>query len=119
MEFRILGSIEARVDGMPVALRGAKPGALLAGLVIDAGRAVPTDRIVDDLWGEDVPGSAGKMVHIHVSALPRVRPSGVLNPRPPGYALDVAAESIDAVRFVRLRAAGSTALAAQDPRTAS
>jgi DNA-binding SARP family transcriptional activator len=119
MEFRILGSIEARVDGAPIALRGTKPRALLARLLIDAGRAVPIDRIVDDLWGERVPESAVKMVQIHVSALRKVLAPGVLTTRPPGYALDVAPESIDAVRSARLRVEGSAALAAGDPRTAS
>jgi len=119
MEFRILGSIEARVDGAPVALRGTKPRALLARLLIDAGRAVPMDRIVDDLWGERVPESAVKMVQIHVSALRKVLGPGVLTTRPPGYALEVAPESIDAIRFARLRVEGSAALAAGDPRTAS
>ena len=55
MEFRILGSIEARVDGAPVALRGTKPRALLARLLIDAGRAVP---VLDMLRNELTPNGA-------------------------------------------------------------
>src|SRR3954452_18471157 len=119
MEFRILGSIEARVDGAPVALRGTKRRAVLARLLIDAGRAVPMDRIVDDLWGERVPEYAVKMMQIHVSALRKVLAPGVLTTRPPGYALGVAPESIDAIRLARLRVEGSAALAAGDPRTAA
>jgi len=70
MDYRVLGPVEV-LDGAgkPLKLGGRKPRALLARLLVDANRTVSVDRLVDDLWGEDVPESAVKMVHIHVSAL--------------------------------------------------
>src|SRR5215212_9369402 len=118
MEFRILGSIDASIASAPIKLGASKQRALLVRLLIDAGRTVPIDRLVDDLWGERVPESAVKMVHIYVSQLRKVLPGDVLRTRPPGYVLDVRPEDVDAVRFTRLRVEGSAALAAGDPRAA-
>lgn len=56
MEVRVLGGLELLDDqqkGLPIA--GAKLRALLALLALNAGRVVPTDQIVDALWGEDPP----------------------------------------------------------------
>src|SRR5829696_5486766 len=69
MEFRILGPLEV-IDGTaPVALGGRKQRALVARLLLDANRTVAVDRLVDDLWGDDVPDTAAKMVQIAVSRL--------------------------------------------------
>ena len=66
MEFRILGPLEAVDDTGPADLTGGKQQALLALLLLHADRVVPVDRLVDDLWGEEVPESAPKMVQIFV-----------------------------------------------------
>src|SRR5688500_8782036 len=106
MEFRLLGTLEVVDGSVPLRLGGRKPRALLARLLLDHNRTVATDRLVDDLWGDDVPDSAVKMVHIHVSQLRKALPGGMLCTRPPGYALEVAPERIDAVRFTRLHREG-------------
>src|SRR5919202_1847965 len=54
-EFRLLGPIEVRSGGEPLPLGGPKQRALLALLLVEAGRAVSTDRIVDALCGEHPP----------------------------------------------------------------
>src|SRR3954454_22809864 len=107
MDFRVLGPLEVVDDsGKPLRLGGRKPRALLARLLLDANRTVSVERLVDDLWGDDVPESAVKMVHIQVSALRKALPRGTLQTRQPGYALEVDPEAIDVVRFERLRAEG-------------
>ena len=103
----------------PLRLGGRKPRALLARLLLDANRTVSVERLVDDLWGEDVPESAVKMVHIHVSALRKALPGGMLQTRQPGYVLELPPEAIDVVRFERLRAEGRAALDAGDAATAA
>src|SRR3954454_12752214 len=134
MDFRLLGSLEV-LDGDATPLRGPrefpagaaplvrpggqKPRALLARLALDAGRTVSVDQLVDDLWGEDVPESAVKMVHIHVSALRKALPEGMIRTRPPGYALELPANTLDLDRFERLRHAGREALDAGDAATAA
>src|SRR3954452_13483556 len=103
MDFRVLGSLEVLDGDAPLRLGGRKPRALLARLLLDAGRTVSVERLVDDLWGEDVPESAVKMVHIHVSALRKALPPGTLQTRQPGYAVELDPEAIDLARFERLR----------------
>ena len=119
MEFRVLGPLEANDGTTPLALGGRKQRALLARLVLGANRAIPMQRLIDDLWGEDVPASATKMVQIYVSQLRKVLPAGVLRTQPPGYLVAADPETVDAVRFATLRGEGAAALAAGDVATAS
>jgi DNA-binding SARP family transcriptional activator len=119
IELRVLGPLEAFDGATPLPLGGRKPRALLARLAIDANRTVPVHRLVDDLWGEDVPDSAAKMVQIYVSQLRKVLPDGVLRTRAPGYVVEVRPECVDVNRFALLRAEGRAALAAGDPDTAA
>src|SRR5262245_65630597 len=102
MEFRILGPLEVRDGDREVHLRGGKQRALLALLLVNANRTLAVDRIVDELWGEDVPESAPKMVQIHVSKLRRVLVPGTLQTRPPGYSLHLGPDELDLHRFERL-----------------
>jgi DNA-binding SARP family transcriptional activator/pimeloyl-ACP methyl ester carboxylesterase len=120
MEFRLLGPLEV-VDGSgkPLRLGSRKARALLARLLIEPNRTVSVERLVDDLWGEAVPESAVKMIHIHVSALRKLLPPGTLQTRHPGYALEVDDDAIDLTRFERLRAEGHAALEVGDPATAA
>jgi DNA-binding SARP family transcriptional activator len=80
---------------------------------------VPMQRLLDDLWGEDVPASATKMVQIYVSQLRKVLPAGVLRTQPPGYLVATDPEAVDAVRFGTLRSKGAAALADGNAATAS
>jgi DNA-binding SARP family transcriptional activator/DNA-binding GntR family transcriptional regulator len=114
MEFRVLGPLEVSDGRMPVALGGPKQQALLARLVLDLNRMVAVDRLVDDLWGDEAPPSAAKMIQIHVSKLRKLLPPGVLRTRPPGYMLVADNDGVDATRFRALREAGRAALAAGD-----
>ena len=48
MQFNILGPVEVRRDDEPLDLGGPKQRAVLAVLVLSAGRVVSVDRIVDE-----------------------------------------------------------------------
>jgi DNA-binding SARP family transcriptional activator len=109
---RLLGPLEMERAGSPVALGGPMQRALLARLLLDANRTVAIDRLVEDLWGEAVPASALKMVHIYVSKLRKELPDGMLVTRAPGYALVIEPEALDLTQFERLREQGRAALAA-------
>jgi len=114
MYFGILGAVEARrADGSAVALGGPRVRALLALLVLDAGRMVGTERLVDGLYGEHPPAGA-------VSRLRRAfgPDGGLLEFTAAGYRLAVDPETADLHRFTRLARAGHDALAA-DPETAA
>lgn len=112
VQARLLGPLEIEHAGRPVAAGGRAQRALLARLLLDAGRTVSVDRLVEDLWGENAPASAHKMVQIYVSMLRKALPGGVIVTRSPGYAIELPPEAIDLVRFERLRERGRAALAA-------
>src|SRR6266536_4265083 len=112
MDFRLLGPLEVLDGHAPVRLAAGKQRALLALLLLNANRTVARERILDDLWGEDLPESAQKMVQIHVSKLRRVLPPGMLHTRPPGYSLQLAPDDIDLHRFETLVASSRTELEA-------
>ena len=121
MEFRILGPLEVVDEERQVALPSGKPAALLAVLLLRANEIVPADVLVDQLWGERPPKSAGHLVHVYVSQLRKAFGShgDVLATRSPGYVLGVGPDGLDLYRFeLRLRDARD-ALGADDPARAA
>ena len=101
LEFRILGPLEVSDETGHVALGGPKQRGLLAILVLDAGRVVPTDRLVDLLWGDEAPKTATASLQNSVARLRRALGADVLETRAPGYLLNVGQDQIDARRFER------------------
>ena len=72
MDLHLLGPVEARLDGRPIALGAPKQRAVLAMLALRVGHTVSTDRLAEGLWGEHPPHSAPKMVQLYVSHLRRL-----------------------------------------------
>jgi predicted ATPase/DNA-binding SARP family transcriptional activator len=109
LEFSVLGPLEVRADGEPLALGGAKRRALLALLLVRANQVVSSDRLIDELWGESPPETAPNTLQAHVSQLRRVLhgplhedDEPILLTEPPGYVLRTRPESLDAYRFEQL-----------------
>jgi DNA-binding SARP family transcriptional activator/energy-coupling factor transporter ATP-binding protein EcfA2 len=123
MEFRILGPLEVVVDDRSVDLGGFKQRAVLAILLLNAGRVVSSSRLINELWSDRPPETALSTLQTYVSHLrdalepgrPRTAAPKVLVTRPPGYLLQATADQIDATRFEHLFKEGSTALKADDP----
>ncbi|MDH3540104.1 MAG: winged helix-turn-helix domain-containing protein [Acidimicrobiia bacterium] len=101
MEFRVLGTFEARDHGRPIDLGGPQQRLVLALLVASVNEVVSTDRLVDEIWGDSPPGTARKTVQGYISALRKTLggDGGPLKSRPPGYVLEVEPTGIDAVEF--------------------
>jgi len=116
-EFGILGPFEVRLGGQPVPLGGLRQRALLVVLVLHANQVVSTDRLVDQLWGEQPPARATHTVQVFVSRLRSALASAGdrLLTRPPGYVLEVGVDELDADRCERLYASARVALGAGDP----
>src|SRR5207302_7956212 len=82
-EFRLLGPLEAADGGLVVALPVGKPSAVLACLLVEANRVVPTDALVDALWGEHPPASSTKLVQAYVSQLRKTLGAAAIETRAP------------------------------------
>ncbi|MEV4146777.1 BTAD domain-containing putative transcriptional regulator [Amycolatopsis sp. NPDC049691] len=105
MRFRVLGTVEASVDGAPVDLGSRKQRLVLAVLLLEAGRPVALDRLVDLLWPTAPPASARNTVQALVSRLRAVfRAAGgpELVTEGAGYVLRAEPETVDAHRFTAL-----------------
>jgi DNA-binding SARP family transcriptional activator len=100
-EFRILGPLEVEGDRGPIVLGGQQQRALLTVLLLDAGRVVPTDRLVDLLWGESPPRTATTSLQNAISRLRRELGADLVETRAPGYVLRVDPDQVDAHRFER------------------
>jgi DNA-binding SARP family transcriptional activator len=76
--------LEVEQETGPVLLGGLKQRAVLALLLLDAGRVVSIDRLVDALWGEEPPRTAVTSLHIFVSQLRKALGPEILETKPPG-----------------------------------
>jgi DNA-binding SARP family transcriptional activator len=101
LELRILGPLEVSDETGHVALGGPKQRGLLAILVLQAGHVVPTERLIDLLWGEEAPKTATASLQNAVGRLRRALGADVLVTHAPGYVLKVEPDQIDARRFER------------------
>src|SRR6266851_8101219 len=120
LEFRILGPLAVRVDGVSIPVGGPKQRALLAMLLFSANRVVSRERLIGELFPEQNVGSADHALRNHVSRLRKVlSPVATDEPRlaarPPGYLLRVEPGELDLERFERLVADGRESLATGDP----
>ncbi|HMI99837.1 MAG TPA: BTAD domain-containing putative transcriptional regulator [Gaiellaceae bacterium] len=109
MNYRILGPLELGHDGSPSFVKGRKPRALLALLLLHRNEVVPAERLIDDLWGENAPATASNTLQVYVSQLRKLVEDGLVR-EGPGYRLRVEPDQLDAERFERLADEGAAAL---------
>ncbi|NYF55415.1 BTAD domain-containing putative transcriptional regulator [Micromonospora purpureochromogenes] len=134
LRFEILGPQRAWYDDREIDTGPGKQRAVLAVLLLAAGRAVPTGQIVDAVWPEDPPANGPNVVQKYVAGLRRVlepdrsprTPGQVLALTEAGYRLRVPPEAVDAILFERsvhrargLRAEGRPADAVAELRAAT
>ncbi|MGO1057241.1 BTAD domain-containing putative transcriptional regulator [Crossiella sp. CA198] len=110
MRFGVLGPLAVwTADGTPLRVPEAKVRALLAVLLVHAGRVVSADRLVEDLWGERPPTNPAAAVQHKVWQLRRAIGAELVESRPPGYLLRVEPGALDADRFTGLLDRGDPA----------
>ncbi|UYP17343.1 AAA family ATPase [Rhodococcus sp. Z13] len=117
MQYRVLGPLAVLRDpaddegagssssAAQVDLGPRKQRAVLAVLLLNRGRVVSTDRLIDALWQDDAPASATASLQAYISNLRRVLRGGssAASPivrQPPGYVLDIPADRVDLSRFL-------------------
>src|ERR1700704_598227 len=122
MRFRILGPLEVLSPDGWTAISAPKWRSLLACLLIRPAQLVPTDLLIDELWGESPPNTANNLVSIYVHRLRKVigdTEGRVLVYRAPGYLLRLAPGDLDMQEFESQFAEGRNALVAGDLKTAA
>ncbi len=99
-------------DHVDIVVNGAKLRALLALLALEVGRPVPSDRLIDALWGEDPPPAVRNSLQGLVSKLRRALGSpSIVSMRGTGYALQVPPDAVDVHLYEQLVAAARAATA--------
>jgi len=119
MQFRILGPFAAAQGSVPIDLGPHRQRSLLALLLLHPNRVVPSDRIMEELWGAAARGKENAL-WVHVSRLRSALEPGRDGQRPPrllvtrdhGYELQIDPRSIDAHRFEAAAASGRALVAA-------
>ncbi|GAA1090712.1 BTAD domain-containing putative transcriptional regulator [Pseudonocardia alni] len=107
---RVLGPLRVTAGGAAVEVGSGRRRELLARLAAAGGEVVAVDTLVEDLWQGAPPAQAHGGLQVHVSRLrrvlepdrsPRAVPT-VLVSRPPGYALALGPDGLDARAFTDL-----------------
>ncbi|GIF04990.1 AfsR/SARP family transcriptional regulator [Actinoplanes siamensis] len=102
-EFGVLGVVEARIDGRPVDLGHARQRCVLGVLLVEAGRPVTVDQLIDRVWGGSAPQRAAGALYSYLSRLRTAVAAGAeIRREPGGYLLTVDPQAIDLHRFRRL-----------------
>jgi DNA-binding SARP family transcriptional activator len=109
VDFQILGPIEVVDGGAGLPLGGRKQRALLALLLLNVDEVVPTDRMIEAVWGEQPPRTALTSLQNSVSQLRKLLGPERIVTKTPGYALRLQDDRIDVDRVRKL---------ADDSRTA-
>ncbi len=118
MNFGILGPLEAVDEDRPIVIGGRKLQVLITLLILNANRVVTTDRLLDELWGDDADGRE-KTLWVYISRLrAALGERQILVTHDHGYSLLVGPDDLDAARFEAMVVQGR-ALVHDDPGRAS
>jgi DNA-binding SARP family transcriptional activator len=117
MEFRILGPVQVWAGGRGWPVGEPRQQAVLAALLVDAGRPVSVDALVERVWGDSPPSQARRSLQSHVAKIRRALHSAADagsgatrgDPAAPlpvrrhgGYAIDASTAQVDVLRFREL-----------------
>ena len=100
--FTLLGEVGAQVDGRVLEIRQRQQRCLLALLLVDVGRVVSADALVDRMWGERPPRRPREALYSYVSRLRATLAGSVdaaVESRTGGYALVADPAAVDLHRF--------------------
>ena len=102
MDFRLLGAVEVWTGGRRLEVGPQQRRTTLAILLVEAGRLVSLDAMVDRVWGDAPPGGARQSLYAHIARIRRLLDPARLVSRSGGYLLEVDPELVDLHRFRRL-----------------
>jgi DNA-binding SARP family transcriptional activator len=104
MEFRILGPVEVWSAGKRIDVGHVKQRSVLAVLLLDLGRVVPIDVLVDRVWGASPPASVRNNLYAYIAKLRSAiagadEPAASLVRKSGGYLLNARRDQVDLYRF--------------------
>jgi DNA-binding SARP family transcriptional activator len=111
-EFCLLGPLLVRRGGVVTPVTRGKERAVLAALLLGAGRAVSLDELAETLWGASPPRSARVTIQNYVRRLRGLLADvggSRISTLPHGYLMSMAAGELDASRFEALQDAARAA----------
>ncbi|OLB67063.1 MAG: hypothetical protein AUI10_01020 [Actinobacteria bacterium 13_2_20CM_2_72_6] len=123
MDVRVLGQLEIRSGDVVLPLGTPKQRTVLALLVARSGQFVSVDELVDEVWSEEPPASAGANVRMYAANLRRLFATHAegrvaLVRRGAGYVLRLVDATLDASRFTQLVRQARAAIAQGEPAPA-
>jgi DNA-binding SARP family transcriptional activator len=101
VDLRVLGPVELVVDGQSVPIGHVKQRCVLAVLVVEANRVVPTEQLIDRVWGEAPPPRVRNVLSGYVARLRAIVAARLATHRAAlvwrsgGYVLDIEPGLID------------------------
>ncbi|SHN31631.1 BTAD domain-containing putative transcriptional regulator [Actinacidiphila paucisporea] len=120
MRYLVLGVTEVRgTGGEPVALGGGRARALVAALAVEAGRPVPAETLIDQVWAAHPPADAAGALQALVARVRRALGRDAVTSEPGGYRLAAERDAVDLYAFERLVQEGDAALTGGDPQKAA
>ncbi|GAT09948.1 AfsR/SARP family transcriptional regulator [Mycolicibacterium novocastrense] len=105
VEFRVLGDVEAYVDGRRLEIGHVRQRCVLVALLVDVNHTVTTDQVIDRVWAHEPPHNARNALAAYMSRLRNLF-AGIdqvqILRQPGGYLLSAEASTVDLHRFHRL-----------------
>jgi predicted ATPase/DNA-binding SARP family transcriptional activator len=111
VEFRVLGDVEARLDGQRLDVGHARQRCVLVALLVDVNRPVPADILIDRVWADQPPHRARNALAAYLSRLRQLLAGAgdvQIVREPGGYMLTADALSVDLHRFRHLASQART-----------
>jgi len=119
IRFSILGPVRVFDGPLQLGVGGPKQRAVLAALLLERGRFVSRDALVDAVWDDAPPASAAGSIQVYVHGLRQALGADRIETRGTSYRIVAEADELDAARFETLLAHAQHALTAGDAATAA
>jgi DNA-binding SARP family transcriptional activator len=120
MKIKVLGALNAEVNGISIVPTAGKPRQILALLALYPGRVVPVPILMEEIWGTELPQSSLTTLQTYILQLRRLLGTAmgpdvpgsakdVLATRYGGYLLQIPGDAVDVKAYERLVAEGQQA----------
>jgi predicted ATPase/DNA-binding SARP family transcriptional activator len=122
LSVRLLGPVAAVIDGREISITARRQRSVLACLAVHAGEPLSADRLLDEVWGDDLPDTRARAVAFQISKLrsvlepARAGEDQVITTSPGGYALNIERDKVDVHQFDRFVDEARAALASDPDR---